>query len=243
MVLERKKSSEPLYLQLKGILKNEILEGKYKPGDLIGTEMEYAEAYNISRVTVRRAINELVQEGYLKSKRGYGTIVLPPKIKEPLIRIKSFSDEMKERGIQPSTKWADIVITKAFSDVADNLNLNEGDEVYRINRLRCGNGEPLVLFETYLRRELNLPLDNSIYYDSLYDYLREAKNISIKKLHQQICAINADKTLSEILEIEPRDAVLAITRISYDKNNNVVEYTKGYYIANRYEYYIKLEER
>ena len=150
---------------------------------------------------------------------------------------------MKERGIQPSTKWANIVITKAFGDVASVLNLNEGDEVYRIKRLRCGDGEPIVLFETYFKKDLNLPLDNSVYYGSLYDFLREEKNISIKKLHQQIGAINAGKTLSKILEIEPKDAVLAITRISYDQNNHVIEYTKGYYIASRYEYYIKLEER
>lgn len=243
MILERKKGSKPLYIQLKDILKKEILEEKYKPGNLIGTEKEYEEIYGVSRVTVRRAIDELVQEGYLKSKRGYGTVVLPPKVKEPLIRIKSFSDEMKERGIMPSTKWADIVITKAFNDVADAMNLNKGDEVYRIKRLRCGDGEPIVFFETYLKRELNLPLDDNIYYDSLYTYLEKKKNISIKKLSQRISAINADKDLSEILEIEPRDAVLLVARVSYDKEDNIVEYTKGYYIANRYEYYIKLKER
>lgn len=243
MKLSKKKGSKPLYLQLTNILKSEILEGKYKPGDLIGTEIEYEKAYDISRVTVRRAINELVQEGYLKSKQGHGTVVLPLKIKEPLIRIKSFTDEMRERGIVPSTKWAEIVITKAFNDVAVALSLNEGDEVYRIKRLRCGDEEPIVLFETYLKKELELPLDSSIYYGSLYDYLKDEKNISLKKLHQQISAINADKDLSQVLEINPKDAVLSLTRTSFDEKDNVVEYTKAYYIANRYEYYIKLEER
>lgn len=241
MELKREKNAHPLYLQLKDIIKNEIHSGIYKTGDIIPTELEYQKKYNISRITVRQSINSLVQEGYLKRKRGKGTIVQPPKIEEPLIRIKSFTNEMKERGIKPSTKLAEISITKAFNEVSKMLGLNDGDEVYRIRRVRCANNEPIVLFNTYIKRDMDLDLDNRIYYDSLYKYLECKKGIKINRIIQRIGATAAVEALSDYLDINIGDPLLVVKRQSFDINGSIVEFTIGYYIANRYEYYIEMK--
>ncbi|WP_066500607.1 GntR family transcriptional regulator [Abyssisolibacter fermentans] len=239
MQINRGKEYEPLYVQLKEKIKEDIKSGKYKIGDLIPTELEFQKKYNISRITARQAINGLAKEGYVKRVKGKGTLVQSPIIEEPLTRIKSFTNEMKDRGIKASTKWAEITITKAFDDIPEKLKVEKGEEIYRVRRIRCADGEPIVLFDTYFKMDLKLELNNDLYYGSLYEFLDDVKGIKIKKVKQHIGASIADEHLSEYLDIEKGNPVLTIKRQSFDKNESIIEYTKGFYIANRYEYYIE----
>lgn len=240
MQINREKGAEPLYLQLKEMVKENIKTGKYKTGELIPTELEFQKEFNISRITARQAINELALEGYVKRIKGKGTIVQYPRIEEPLVRIKSFTNEMKERGIEASTKWAEITITKAFEDVPENLQVEKGEDIYKVRRVRCADGEPIVLFDTYFKMELNLELDNELYYGSLYDYLHTTRGINIAKIKQHIGAASANSFISEHLGIKKGEPVLVLKRQSFDENGNLIEFTKGYYIAERYEYYIEI---
>lgn len=240
MQINREKGADPLYLQLKEMIKNDIKAGIYKPGELIPTELEFQNKLNISRITARQAINELALEGCLKRVKGKGTIVQYPRIQEPLVRIKSFTNEMKERGIEASTKWAEITITKAFDDIPENLQVEKGEDIYKIRRVRCADGKPIVLFDSYFKMELNLELDNQLYYGSLYDYLHNTMGISISKIKQHIGASSANSLISECLSIKKGEPVLVLKRQSFDENGKLIEYTKGYYIANRYEYYIEI---
>ncbi|QAT39190.1 GntR family transcriptional regulator [Clostridium sp. JN-9] len=242
-MFDKSKGAKPLYLQLAEIMESEILSDIYKPGDMLPKELDYIEKYNLSRITVRQAINELVLKGYVKRIRGKGTIILPPKIEEPLIRIKSFTDEMKDRGITPSTKSAKIVITKSFGEISKYLLQNDGDEAYKLTRIRTANNLPIVLFETYIKKNINMDLDNTIYYGSLYEYLDKNKGIKIKKVNQRISASIADSRLSQLLNIRVGEPILILKRQSFDTNNNVIEYTISYYIADRYEYYIEIENK
>ena len=240
MQINREKGAEPLYIQLKEMIKGDIKAGKYKAGELIPTELEYQNKFNISRITARQAINELALEGYVKRVKGKGTIVQSPRIEEPLARIKSFTNEMKERGIEASTKWAEITITKAFDDVPENLQVEKGEDIYRVRRVRCADGEPIVLFDTYFKMELNLKLNNDLYYGSLYDYLHATRGINITKIKQHIGAASANGFISEHLGIKKGEPILTVKRQSFDENGNLIEFTKGYYVAERYEYYIEI---
>lgn len=240
MQINREKGAEPLYLQLKEMIKSDIKAGRYKAGELIPTELEYQNKFNISRITARQAINELALEGYVKRVKGKGTIVQYPRIEEPLVRIKSFTNEMKERGIKASTKWAEITITKAFDDIPENLQVEKGEDIYRVRRVRCADGEPIVLFDTYFKMELKLELDNELYYGSLYDYLHSTRGINIAKIKQHIGAASANGFISEQLGIKKGEPVLVLKRQSFDESGNLIEFTKGYYIADRYEYYIEI---
>lgn len=239
-MLDKSKGAKPLYLQLFEILEAELNSDKYKPGDLLLTELEYVEKYTVSRITVRQAIRKLVLKGYIKRIKGKGTIVLPPIIKEPLIRIKSFTNELKDRGIVPSTKSSKIVITKSFGETSKYLQQNDGDEVYKLTRIRCANDIPIVIFETYLKKHLDMSLDNKVYYGSLYEYLKEEKNIKLQRVTQRISAAIADNKTSQLLNIKPGDPILILKRQSFDIDNNIIEYTICNYVAERYEYYIEL---
>lgn len=240
-VLDFDKGAQPLYSQIKQILKDKIENGEYKLGEIIPSEAELQQIFNVSRITVRQAINELVNEGYLSRKRGKGTIVIPQRIEENLSHIRSFTDEMIARGLKPSTSFAEVSIVKAPKKVALTLNINEGDEVYRIKRIRCADDEPIVVFDTYLLRSFDLPLDNSEYYNSLYELLYKRNGVRVTKAIEYIEAIVASGDIADMLEIEEGSPVLKTVRTGYDSARNPIEYTICFYRGDKYRYFASLE--
>ena len=141
----------PMYFQLKNIILDEIKNGRLKPGDLLPTELELGESFNLSRTTVRQAVIELVGEGYLYRIKGKGTFVAKPKLVQDFMRtIESYSEQMKRLKLTPGTKILKNEIVRANEDVAGALGIKEGDEVVLLRRLRFANDEPIVVLDTYL---------------------------------------------------------------------------------------------
>lgn len=239
--LDYSKGAQPLYFQIKQILKEKIETGEYKPGDIIPSERELQEQFKVSRITIRQAINELVGEGYLSRKRGKGTIVIPHRIEETLSKIRSFTDEMISRGLRPSTSMAQISIQEAPKKVALALNIKEGDKVYRLKRVRCANDEPIVVFDTYLPNFLELPLDDNLYYGSLYKLLEETNGIKITEAIEYIEATVADKEIANLLEMEVGCPVLKTVRTSFNERKKPIEYTECFYRGDRYRYFVTLK--
>lgn len=239
MILDYSKGASPLYYQIKGILRDKIENEEYLPGDTLPTELELQNIFNVSRITVRQAINELVNEGYVSRIRGKGTVVVSNKIEENLNKIMSFTDEMKIRGLVPSTKFAKISIVKLNKTIAKYLNAKRGDEAYKIERLRYANNSPIVFFVTYLKRELDLPIDNEKYMGSLYELLK-AKGIIPAKIKEYFEAVTADEEVCRYLDINIQTPVLKRTRISYTSNNDTLEYTICYYRADKYKYAVEI---
>lgn len=240
MVLDYNKGAPPLYYQIKELLKEKIENEIYATGDTLPPEIELEAQFSVSRITVRQAINELVNEGYLSRTRGKGTVVIFNKIEENLNRIMSFTEEMKIRGLSTSTKYAKINIVKLHKSAAEYLNANEGDEAYKVERLRYVNNSPMVYFVTYLKRELNLPLDESLYMGSLYELLKKNNNITVSKAKETFEAILADEYISEQLGTNMHAPILKRVRIAYDNSGNVQEYTICYYRADKYKYSIQI---
>lgn len=210
------------------------------PGDILPSELEIQSTLGVSRITVRQAINELASEGYVSRTRGKGTIVIINKIDEQLNHIMSFSEEMKERGLKAVTKFARVRIVNLNKTIAKFLGLNQDHEAYKIERLIHVNKIPMVFFVTYLRKELNLPLEDTEYMGSLYELLRENNNLIVTKAKDAYEAITSDEHISEVLGIDIRTHVLKRTRISYDNNGDTLEYTICYYRADRYKYSIEI---
>jgi GntR family transcriptional regulator len=239
MMLDFNKGASPLYHQIKEILKEKIENEEYFPGDILPTELEMQNMYNVSRITVRQAINELVNEGYISRTRGKGTVVVSNKIEEKLNRIMSFTEEMKIRGLEPSTKFANISIIKLSKTIANYLEANKDEEAYKIERLRYADDSPLVFFITYFKKDIDLPLDNEVYMGSLYELLK-SKGIQVSKAKEHFEAVIADEKVCEYLNIDIDAPVLKRTRISYDTDGNVLEYTICYYRADRYKYSVEI---
>lgn len=241
-MLDKGKGAPTLKEQLITIIEGEIESGVYKEGDLLPREIDYQERYNVSRITVRAAIGELEQRGYVERIKGKGTIVKNTKVSEPLLKIKGFTEEMQEKGIIPSTYFAHIEITKATAKCAKHLEIPEGMPIYLLTRIRCINDVPVVRFKTYIKPTVNMELEDELYYGSFYEYLEQNHQIHVKKVKQTITAELADQTLQQQLDCDKGDPILILRRIGYDQNNQVFEYTECSYVAKRYEYYLELEE-
>ncbi|MGL4344998.1 MAG: GntR family transcriptional regulator [Cellulosilyticaceae bacterium] len=241
-MLDKGKGAPTLKEQLIAIIEEEIESGVYGEGDLLPREIDYQEKYDISRITVRAAIGELEQRGYVERIKGKGTLVKTTKVSEPLLKIQGFTEEMKSKGIVPSTKFAHIELTKASSQCAKILEIPEGMPVYLLTRIRCINELPVVRFKTYIKATVNMGLEDNLYYGSFYEYLHQEYGITVKKIKQIITADLADQTLQQQLTCDKGDPILLLKRIGYDQHNQVFEYTECSYVAKRYEYYLELEE-
>ncbi|AOT73212.1 hypothetical protein Gferi_19130 [Geosporobacter ferrireducens] len=239
-LLNHAKGAPPLYYQIKEFIKEKIENDEYSSGDTIPTEIELQKMFGVSRITVRQAINDLVNEGYVCKMRGKGTVVASSKIEEPLNRIMSYTEEMKLRGFNPVTKLVKVSIVKANKFIANHLELSSKDEVYKIERLRCADDSPMVFFTTYLSKELSLPLDESEYMGSLYELLKKNNNIEVVGAKEYFEAAAADEQVSSLLEVGLYAPVLKRTRISYDMNGKVIEYSICYYRADKYKYSVEI---
>ena len=240
MVLDRSRDSKPLYLQIKDILKHKIINNEYAVGSTIPSENELEDIFKVSRMTIRQAVNELVNEGLLRKERGRGkgTVVLSNAIADKLSTVKSFTQKMHEQGFVLKNKQINVSLVSANETIATALNINPNDKVLRLSRIRMVNNDIIMYSISYVPQFLNLPL-NAELYGSLYQLLA-IQNIQISHADEYIEAMLADDIISQSLEISVNDAVLKRTRISQDQYNRNVEYTTTYYRSDKYKYVVEL---
>ena len=135
----------PLYFQLKEIIEEKITSGQLEPGDLLPSERELSDRYNISRPTIRQALQELVNEGLLYREKGKGTFVAKPKIKYGFIqRLTTFYEDMERKGYKLKTKIRKQEIREAPKRIAEKLNLKTDNKVIFLDRVRYIEEEPIV---------------------------------------------------------------------------------------------------
>lgn len=239
-MLNREKGAPPLYYQLMEELKEQIENEKYKRGDAFLTEKQLQERYQVSRITVRQAINELVNAGYLQCARGVGTTVVFNKINETLKQVKSFSEEMESHGIIMKTSHCVITKEAAQEKMAENLGICPGAECYRLERVRCAQDMPIVYSVSYLTGKYKLPLEESLYRDSLYRLLKEEYGIVIARGRDTFEAVAAMEAMGKFLGITPGAPVFKRTRKTYDQDGDILEFTICYYAGDKYKYSIDL---
>lgn len=240
MVLDRSKDSKPLYLQIKDVLKHKIITNEYTVGSTIPSENELEEMFGVSRMTIRQAVNELVNEGLLRKERGRGkgTVVLSNAIADKLSTVKSFTQKMQEQGLILKNKQINISLVNPEPNIASALNIELTDKVLSLSRIRMVNNDIIMYSISSVPASLELPFDAKLY-DSLYQLLA-AQNIQISHAEEYIEAMLADEEISRALEIPLNAAVLKRTRISQDQYNRNVEYTTTYYRSDKYKYVVEL---
>jgi GntR family transcriptional regulator len=236
-------SKLPLYYQLYEILKGNIRSGKWKPGDIIPAESELIARYKISRTTIRQVLEMLVNEGLIYRQRGRGSFVAEPTLEEALVRIVSFTDDMLQRGRKPGTKVLTSELIPAPQDIAERLQVEPGEELAHLTRLRLADDEPMSIEDSYL---IHLYCPGILEGDYESNSLRQAieKRYGIRWSHakQIIRAILATNSLAKPLSIQPGDALLYIERVSFSQQRGVpVEFLRIYYRGDRYSLYNELQ--
>lgn len=231
-------SKVPLYQQLYEILSANIKHGVWRPGDLIPSEVELIEQYQVSRITVRQVLEMLVNEGLIYRQRGRGTFVAYPKIEQALVRIVSFSEDMLQRGCVPSTKTLSSGLVPAPKEIAEKLSLTKGEQLVRLERLRLADGEPMSIEVSFwVHRFYPGILDLDFTSQSLRELMDNNYGIRWLRAKQVIRAINAPGEIAEQLEIKTHSALLYVERISYSQEEIPIEFLRIYHRGDRYSFY------
>lgn len=235
------RSRLPLYHQLHEILHGKISRGTWQPGDMIPPESELVEQFQVSRTTVRQVLDMLVNEGLIYRQRGRGSFVAQPTVEQGLVRIISFTDDMRQRGFEPGTKVLSTGLLPATREIAEKLNVQPGEELAYIKRLRLADGEPMSVEESHLvHRYCPGILDGDYATNPLREALDSHHGIRWLHARQTIRAILAPPDLAAQLAIDPRAALLFLERVSTSTQNIAVEFLRIYYRGDRYTLYNEL---
>ncbi len=235
-------SNLPLYQQLYQILKHDIVRGEYAPGTLVPAKSELMAHYSVSRSTVRSVMDMLVNEGLIYRERGRGTFVARPRLEQGLTRIVSFTEDMLQRGIRPSSRVLESTLLPAPTDIAERLEVGAGEELGLLKRLRMGNGEAISLEESYLVHRYCPGFLSRVDYSTtpLRRALEDEYGIRWSHAKQVIDAVNADRSLAELLGVPPRSALLRLERVTWSDRNVPVEFLRTTYRGDRYSLYAEL---
>lgn len=226
----------PLYFQLKSLILEEIQAGNYKTDDSIPTEKEISKMFDLSRTTVRQAIMELVQEGWLYRIKSKGTFVSHPKIQQDFIKkVESFNDQIIRSGMTPSTKVLVQKVIKVSPDVAQHLNLNENDKVIFLKRKRLADGNPIVVIDTYLPyKTCSFVMDEeNLEKKSLYSILKKYAETTVYKVDRVIEAIAANEEDARYLNYSVGKPIQYFSSVGYTIQGTPVEYSLARYRGDR----------
>lgn len=236
-----RQNSVPLYQQLYVLLRDEIDSGRWQPGDLMPTEANLREEHGLSRATVRQALDALVNDGLIYRERGRGTYVAHPTVHQALVRIVSFTEDMRQRGFTPGTRVLAAELLEAPPGLAEQLGITPGEELARIERLRLADGEPMSVEQSHLiHRYCPGILAHDYALNPLREMLEREYGIRIASARQSIRAVNAPRGLAQSLAVAAGAALLLIERVSYSQYNLPVEFLRVYHRGDRYLLYNEL---
>lgn len=232
----------PLYQQLKNILKKSIHSGVLRPGDQIPSESELCERYGISRITVRQAIGALVQEGFLYRRPGKGTFVTSPKLRRRLPRLYSFSEDMRDLGLEPSSQTLEQKVIEAEEEVADLLKLPDTDRrVTKLVRIRKANGEPILIERTFIPHYLCPDLvTEDMEKNSLYDILRKKYRLSLDYALETHEVTFLTREEAKALCCPDKSPAFFIERVAFLKNDIPFELTRSVSRGDKVRFTVRL---
>lgn len=233
---------EPLYLQIKELLLEEMRTGRYDAHQRLPSERELSVAHGVSRMTVRQALVELQRSGSVYARVGKGTFVAPPKIDQQLRSVTSFTEELRARGGAPSSRVVEAVVTAATADIAAALGLAAGGPVIRLARVRLSDQRPLAI-ETALLPAEPLPglLSHDFSRESLYEVLSADYGLTLIAASQTIEAALADEEELSLLEMDPPAAVLRMRRLTQAADGSAIELVFSTYRGDLYQLHSNLE--
>lgn len=233
----------PLYFQLSKILEEKILSGTLSPGDRLENEVSICERLNLSRPTVRKAIEELVDKGLLVRRRGLGTQVVHGQVTRG-VELTSLYDDLLRAGKKPTTKLLELKLVKADAVVAEALGVGVGEKVVFLHRLRGAGKTPVAVMQNWIHPRFQQLLNESdlLGESGLYQWLR-IQGASIQVAKQKIGARRANPEEASLLELDRNAPVLTMDRTAFDNTGIPLEYGHHCYRTDLYSFEFTIVER
>lgn len=231
-------STIPLFEQLKSMLKEQISKGVYTSGLKIPTEIELSEQYKVSRITVRRAIEELVKDGVLIKKQGKGTFVQESKIIRKIEHTVSFTEASLANGMKPSSIISKRKIITPDTKLLEEMGSFSDPKVLYIQRIRYADRTPIMCENNYYLYEKYAFLMEEALDGSLYALLKNKYNIQIgSSKDSYIDVLRATNELSKLLETSIGEPLFYLHTRMYDTENELIHLGKQYIVGSRYRFY------
>ncbi len=222
---------EPLlYARVEAVIAGEIADGDLKAGDQLATEDDLIARFEVSRITVRRAIQNLVNRGLVEVRRGKGTFVAAPKITQELTELSGFVEDMHALGRKPTARVISKEVVTADANVAGHLALTRGERVVRIRRVRLADGVPMSFDETYLPLRLGKKIiTNNLKIEPIFSLLERKYGVPLIEAEYKLEAVAAEAEVATALRVKQGSPIFRIERTSYSTGNLPVDYEKLYY--------------
>ncbi|HVB22568.1 MAG TPA: GntR family transcriptional regulator [Ktedonobacteraceae bacterium] len=239
-----KRSPIPMYYQIMRQLLEKIQGGEFAVDSTLPPERELAETYKVSRMTVRQAIIELVNEGILVRRKGIGTFVAPPKLEQALSRLTSFTEDMAQRGMKAGAKVISFDEIVPELTIRKTLVLETGHKAYECVRLRLADDMPMALETTTLPVSLCPGLTRQdLENQSLYRLLAERWGVRFDYATQSIEPACASPHEASLLHVAQGMPLLLMHRITYNQDGRAIEHVKSLYRGDRYKFIIELHQK
>src|ERR1700742_329643 len=223
-------SPVPLYETVEATLAAGIADGSLPPETQLPPEEGLTERFKVSRTTVRKAIQNLIERGLVEVRRGKGTFVTQPKITQELTELTGFVEDMQALGRNPTARLLDERVVAADQAVAHHLALAPGTLVVRLQRIRLADGVAMSFDETYLPRDIGEKIaGNDLEAEPVFALLEEKYNTPLVEAEYKLEAAAADAVAAEALQVPTGSPIFLIERTSYTTGNRPVDYEKLHY--------------
>jgi len=240
----RPSDSTPLYARLEAQIAAGMADGLFPVDSRLPSEDELIARFDVSRTTVRKAIQNLAARGLVEIRRGTGTFVTLPKITQELTELTGFVEDMQTQGRHPTARLIDKSVVMAGEDVARQLALPSGTRVMRIRRVRLANGVAVSFDETYLPLDIGEKIvTHDLESEPIFALLEQRYGIPLVEADYQLEAVAANGDVAVALSVEAGSPVFLIERTSYSAGDTPVDYEKLFYRGDLIRFTTRLARR
>jgi GntR family transcriptional regulator len=227
----------PLYSRIQQDILEQIQAGQLQPGIQLPTEADLAAQYQVSRITAKRALDELVRQGRAYRQQGRGTFVAQARIRD-ISGFRSFSEDIRARGFTPSSRVLDFTEVQPESFIRERLHLDDDERVYLLKRLRLADQAPVAVETAYLpSRFFPGLLQEELAATSLYTLLAEKYNRIPTWADAEMEACTATREQARLLDLKPGTPVLVAHRVTYSADYDAIETVDSVYRGDRFTFY------
>ncbi|WGN90507.1 GntR family transcriptional regulator [Ligilactobacillus faecis] len=230
--------SSPVYIQIHNKIKKEIEANRWAIGERIPAERALAVQFGVSRMTLRQAIQTLVEEGILERKVGSGTYVARKKVQEKMSGVTSFTALTKAQGKKPSSKTVSYLVTTPSLSESEHLELAEGQKVLRMERIRYADEVPICFEVATVPYDLIKDYERKQVTRSLYQTL-EQNGLAIGHAEQTVSAMLASERIADYLHLKRGAAILRLHQLTKLGDGRPFEYVRTQYAGERFEFYLE----
>lgn len=235
-------SGKPRHEQISDWLREQIQEHVFAVHAQIPSESQLTERFDVSRITVRRALQTLENEGLIYRRQGLGSFVADTRVRQGLVRLTDFVEDMTQAGLAAASTILHFDQEPASADIAKRLQVPEGQVIFRLDRLRLADGAPVAFDRTWMSVFYAGLLDgHDLEQRTIYSILESQYGITIERGRYRIEAVNAQADIAESLAVPPGRALLMIERTSFIQEDKRLYFQRRYYRSDRVAYELELE--